>query len=316
MEEIIKKEYETLVKYYEASGGNSGALLSTEYASMIINGDRVLAKNSTRGIKIITRRIKDGVSAQIVIKRGYKSKNPVHLCFGMLPREGRQVIRTKIIAEESSEAKFIAHCIFPNAVKIEHVMDSRVFVGKNAKVEYEETHYHGKTGGVRVLPKTRAIVAEGGEYNSSFVIKSGRAGFINIDYEVKLDERAKSMLVSKIYGKEDDEIIAKESIILNGPHSSGVVKTRMALKNNAKSKVIGKTIGIGEYSRGHVDCTEIIMDNAKAEASPVVMAVNPRAKVTHEAAIGSVDKKQLITLMTRGLTEEQAIDIIVQGLLK
>jgi len=44
--------------------------------------------------------------------------------------------------------------------------------------------------------------------------------------------------------------------------------------------------------------------------------VDRRAKVTHEAAIGSVDKKQLETLMSRGLDESEAVDVIVRGLLK
>ena len=165
MEELIKREYETLVKYYESSGGNSKALISKDYASMVINGDRVLAKNSTEGIIIDARRIENGVHAVIRIKKEYKAKNPVHLCFGMLPKEGRQYIKTEIFAEEDSEVRFIAHCIFPNAVSIEHVMDAEVHVGKNAKVEYEEVHYHGKSGGVKVVPRTRAIVDENGGDN-------------------------------------------------------------------------------------------------------------------------------------------------------
>ena len=316
MNEFIKNEYERLVKYYESAGGDTKALISKDYASMVINGNNVLAKNSTKGIIIEAEKIEDGVYARIRIKKGYKSKNPVHLCFGMLPREGRQYIRTEIFAEEESEVKFIAHCIFPNAVKVEHIMDSNVKVDKGAKVEYEEVHFHGKEGGVKVIPKTRAIVGEGGMYNSTFVIKSGRAGFVDIDYEVRLGENAKSMLLTKIYARGNDLIKANESVILEGSHSSGVIKTRMALRDKAKSEVIGKTVGLGAYSRGHVDCTEIIMDDAEAIASPVVMANNPKAKVTHEAAIGSVDKKQLLTLMARGLTEEEAIDVIVGGLLK
>jgi len=312
----VKKEYETLVKYYESSGGNSRALISKDYASMVINGDKVLAKNSTEGIKIEATRIGEGVRATIRIKKGYRAKNPVHLCFGMLPREGRQVIQTEIIAEEESEVKFITHCIFPNAINVEHVMDAKLHIMRNARVEYEEVHFHGKSGGVKVLPKTFVDVDDGGEYNSSFIVKSGRAGYIDIEYEVHLAKNARSMLVSKIYGKGDDFIRANESIFLEGEHSSGVIKTRMALRDNARSEVIGKTVGIGSYSRGHVDCTEIIMDNAQALATPIVMAKNPRAKVTHEAAIGSVDKKQLITLLSRGLSEEEAIDVIVRGLLK
>jgi hypothetical protein len=37
--------------------------------------------------------------------------------------------------------------------------------------------------------------------------------------------------------------------------------------------------------------------------------------VTHEAAIGSVDSRQLQTLMSRGLDEDKAVDLIIDGLL-
>jgi Fe-S cluster assembly scaffold protein SufB len=52
-----------------------------------------------------------------------------------------------------------------------------------------------------------------------------------------------------------------------------------------------------------------------ARAIPVVEVRHPKAHVTHEAAIGSVDSKQLQTLMSRGLSEDAAVDLIVQGLL-
>lgn len=68
-------------------------------------------------------------------------------------------------------------------------------------------------------------------------------------------------------------------------------------------------------ARGHVDCMEVVKDNAVAKAVPVVNVTNPLAKVTHEAAIGSVDKRQLETLMSHGLSPEKAVDIIVKGLL-
>ena len=46
------------------------------------------------------------------------------------------------------------------------------------------------------------------------------------------------------------------------------------------------------------------------------MVIDDRAKLTHEAAIGSVDKKQVETLMARGLTEDEAVDIVVKGMLR
>jgi Fe-S cluster assembly scaffold protein SufB len=61
---------------------------------------------------------------------------------------------------------------------------------------------------------------------------------------------------------------------------------------------------------------EIVKDNAVAKAVPIVKVTHPLAKVTHEAAIGSVDKKQIETLMAHGLTPEEAVDVIVKGILK
>jgi hypothetical protein len=69
------------------------------------------------------------------------------------------------------------------------------------------------------------------------------------------------------------------------------------------------------YARGHVDCKEVVQDEAWAKAVPIVDVQNPKAHVTHEAAIGSVDNKQLETLMTRGLDEDEAADLIIDGLL-
>lgn len=60
---------------------------------------------------------------------------------------------------------------------------------------------------------------------------------------------------------------------------------------------------------------EIIKDNAIAKAIPIVSVTNPLAKVTHEAAISSVDKRQMETLMAHGLTPEKAVDVLVKGML-
>ena len=88
------------------------------------------------------------------------------------------------------------------------------------------------------------------------------------------------------------------------------------LEDDAKAEITGITEGNAAGSRGHVDCMEIVKDRAVAKAIPMVNVTNPLAKVTHEAAIGSVDKRQFETLMAHGLTPEEATDIIVRGVLK
>jgi hypothetical protein len=79
--------------------------------------------------------------------------------------------------------------------------------------------------------------------------------------------------------------------------------------------VYNKITASGSYARGHVDCTEIIQDNGIVSAIPIVEVSNPKAHITHEASLGSVDSKQLETLMSRGLSEDEATDLIIQGLL-
>ncbi|RME37274.1 MAG: SufBD protein, partial [Thermoflexia bacterium] len=60
---------------------------------------------------------------------------------------------------------------------------------------------------------------------------------------------------------------------------------------------------------------QIVQGEAIARNTPVVIVRNDRARVTHEAAIGSVSRKELETLMARGLSEDEAVDIIIRGML-
>ncbi len=48
----------------------------------------------------------------------------------------------------------------------------------------------------------------------------------------------------------------------------------------------------------------------------MVRVAHPEAQVTHEAAIGTVDQSQLETLMAHGLTPDQAIELVISGLLR
>jgi hypothetical protein len=65
-----------------------------------------------------------------------------------------------------------------------------------------------------------------------------------------------------------------------------------------------------------MDCTEIVRGRAEARNIPIVVVRDDRARVTHEAAIGSVGRRELETLMARGLSEEEAVDVIIRGMLR
>jgi Fe-S cluster assembly scaffold protein SufB len=65
-----------------------------------------------------------------------------------------------------------------------------------------------------------------------------------------------------------------------------------------------------------MDCLEIVRERTQVSALPEVRVTHPLAKITHEAAIGSVDRRQLETQMSRGIAPEEAVDIIVRGMLR
>ena len=311
------EEFKLLAAAYEASGEVPDTLKSTLHGLMVVSGNTLLGKNEVEGLSIDGQSMQDGVKARIVVKKGAILQNPVHLCFGVIPTEGVQRILADFVIEEGARAPFIAHCTFPNALKVTHLMEGTVTVGKRARMEYIETHYHGDKGGVEVLPTMKIDVGEEGSYTSTFKLIKGAAGFVRLDYAAHLSDMAVAELYAKIYGKGTDDIQVKESIYLDGEASRGLAKSRIVVSERAKTEVLGEIIGTGKNSRGHVDCTEIAQSNeAAASAIPRLYVVEESAKLTHEAAIGNLDRRQMQTLMARGLSEREAADVIITGILR
>jgi len=308
-------DFEAILKAYERSGGNPHFLRSPKVASLVISGNRVLGANQVPGVRIEPEEIEHGVRVKVIVEPGARLDTPAHLCFGVIPAEGVQEILPEFEIGAGARAEFIAHCTFPNAVQVQHLMEARIHVGKNATMKYSETHYHGETGGVEVVPKAQVTVDEGGYYSSEFALTKGRVGKLDFDYVVDVASHGVAELVAKAYGYGNDAISVKETIHLNGEYARGLAKSRIAVRDEATSEVMGATEGNAPFARGHVDCIEVVRDRAVANAIPIVKVRDDRAYVTHEAAIGTVNKKELETLMSRGLDEETAVDVIIRGML-
>jgi uncharacterized protein len=133
---------------------------------------------------------------------------------------------------------------------------------------------------------------------------------------VQVQARGVAEMTARVRGHDTDEIRIRDELILDGEGARGIIKTRVAVEDEARSAVTGVTHGLAPGARGHMDCKEIVRDRAVATAEPIVKVAHPQAMVTHEAAVGSVDQKQLETLMAHGLTPEEAVDVVVAGLLR
>lgn len=108
----------------------------------------------------------------------------------------------------------------------------------------------------------------------------------------------------------------REVVRLNGKGARGLTKTRVAVRDQAVSQVYTTTEGNAPGARGHMSCTEIVRGRAEAHNTPLVIVRDDQAQVTHEAAIGAVNRKELESLLARGLDEDEAVDLIIRGMLR
>ncbi len=309
-------DYEMMVDAYKDAGGED-IFSDSDTPHMVLEQDRVLGKHEVEGIKMDAIKIDDStVDVKLVVQKGYKIEKPLHMCFGVLPKEGLQKIVMDVEVEKDAQIKVMSDCVFPNATKVKHVMEAEIHLAENAKYEYEENHFHGDTGGVEVIAKSDIIMDKNSELLTLFTLRKGRVGKIEFDYEAEVAQDAKIEMLARISGYGDDVVSIREAAHLNGSNARGLLDSKIAMKDDARGEIYNELTASAADAKGHVDCTEIIKDNAVARAVPIVEVRHPEAKITHEAAIGSVDSDQLQTLMARGLDEEEASDIIIQGLLR
>jgi Fe-S cluster assembly scaffold protein SufB len=301
---------------YESIGVNPHDLWAQlDVARIEIHANRVLGVHLVPGLTVDAKELPDGIDAVIRVAPGARIEKPIQVCFGLIPDHGVQRIGLEVEVGAGARAGIIAHCTFPNARKVRHEMEAVLRIGAGAEYAYIERHVHGAEGGVVVLPRSRVFVATDGRYQTDFELLRGRVGTIELELEAEVAARGVADVAARISGAGDDLITIRETARLLGDHARGVLTTSIALRDHAQATVHNTLVANAPFARGHVDCKEIVQGAATARAIPVVEVNHPKAHVTHEAAIGRVDSKQLETLMSRGLTEDQAVDLIVQGLL-
>jgi Fe-S cluster assembly scaffold protein SufB len=295
---------------------DAAILMNPQTAHMVVEGHCLLSQQTVPGVVLQTRETADAFVAEITVAEGVRVATPIHTCIGLMSPDGAQRIRLQVRLGRGSSAELLAHCMFPNAEHARHAMEATIEVGEGAELRHTEGHYHGQYGGIEVIPQALVRVGRNGRYFSDFSLTAGRVGRLHMYYKVETAENAVAEISARVFGHATDEIRIKDELILAGKNSRGLIKTRVAVEEDARSEVIGITHGNAEGARGHMDCTELVRDRAVARAEPIVSVEHPLAKVTHEAAVGTVDQKQLETLMAHGVTPQQAVDVIIMGLLR
>ncbi len=286
-----------------------------DVARIEVHENKVVGMHLVPGLHVDAEPMEQGVNVQLRVDAGVVLAKPVHICFGVLPEDGVQCINMDIDIAEKADASILAHCTFPNARNVRHEMEARINIGAGARYSYFERHVHGPHGGVNIIPNAVIKVMEDAEFTTEFELLKGRAGKIRFAYDAECHARSVLEMTARINGRHDDDIHIEEKASLIGADARAALTSHIALRDHACAEIYNVMKATGDRARGHVDCKEIVLNNAVAKAIPVVEVHNPTAHITHEAAIGSVDSKQLETLLSRGLSEDEATDMIIEGLL-
>jgi Fe-S cluster assembly scaffold protein SufB len=312
----MSAEIATINDLYDKINADPHELQDPDVAHLVIDHNRVLGMHAVPGLHMDVEELEDGIKAVVKLDEGTKLQKTVHLCFGMYPEKGIQRIIMDVDIKKDARISLLSHCVFPYAIDVQHIMDAQIHIGEGAEYSYFEKHVHSPSGGVKVYPRAKVQVDKKGLFKTEFELIRGRVGLIDIDYECSCDAEAVLDMNTRISGREDDIIKVREIGHLVGEHSKGVLTSKIAVRNRARAEVYNELTATAAYARGHVDCKEIVQDQGIVSAVPIVKVEHPKAHITHEAAIGSVDNKQLETLMARGLSEDDAVELIIAGLLR
>ena len=189
-------------------------------------------------------------------------------------------------------------------------------VGKNAKVRYVEKHYgEGSGTGGRIMNPTTIIEIDEGGYMEMDTVQIKGVDSTYRKTSAVLADRAVLTVKEKIMTHGTQEATTDFDVRLDGEDSAAHLISRSVARDDSRQTFISCMDGNARCN-GHTECDAIILDNGHVSAVPKINANNVDARLIHEAAIGKIAGEQLDKLMTLGLDEKQAEDMIINGFLK
>ncbi len=274
---------------------------------LVINDNELVRGFEEESIEYDVRKENDKIVGEITVKED----TDFSLCF-LLHQEEVQKLDFKIRVLENVNATLVMNCAI---IEGEHNSNFKIILEKNSKLKMIERHFHGLEE-IRVNAKTCVEIKENAVYDTQFDLVKGRGGRVNYFLCSNLDKNARINSLFKGIFIKHDVVEVNENVRLIGENSSAMLKTKTVGRESARINYEGKIIGEGNNSKGHIDCSEIVTDNAVAVSKPELEVINETARLTHEAAVGKIEEEKIKLLMAKGLTKEQAINKIIVGLLE
>ena len=250
----------------------------------------------------------------IYIPPNTKLDRPLQSYFRINSMNMGQFERTLIIVDENSELHYMEGCTAPTySTDSLHAAVVEIFVGKNAKCRY--TTIQNWSNNVYNLVTKRALVEENGLMEW---IDGNIGSKVNMKYPgcILNGEYAKGRCISIAVATKEQIQDTGARMIHLAPNTTSEIISKSIATNGGDATYRGK-VKISKNainSKSTIKCDTIILDDiSRSDTIPSNIVCNDSSNINHEATVSKVSREKLFYLMSRGLLEEKAKELLIMG---
>jgi Fe-S cluster assembly scaffold protein SufB len=167
---------------------------------------------------------------------------------------------------------------------------------------------------INVRPRTVILVEEGGTIISNYISLRPVRSLQMFPTTYLNGKGAVARFNSILVAGPGSFLDVGSRVVLNAPDTRAEIISRGISSGGsiiARGELVGKVSGI----KAHLECHGLILNDGLMQAIPELIGYVPGVEMSHEAAVGKIDQREIEYLMARGLDEEEAISTIVRGFL-
>ena len=253
----------------------------------------------------------------VYIPAGVKVDLPLQAYFRINAKNMGQFERTLIIAEPNSSVHYIEGCTAPvYSTDSLHSAVVELIAMEGSRIQY--TTIQNWSNNVYNLVTKRAFAHK----NSTVFWVDGNLGSkITMKYPsvYLLGEGAKAEILSVAFAGKGQHQDAGGKILHYAPNTTSRITSKSVSKDGGRTTYRGllKVAEGCKNVKSHVSCDALILDDKSASDTVPYMEINEKnVNIEHEATVGKIGEEQLFYLMSRGLSQDQAMTMIVSGFME
>lgn len=253
----------------------------------------------------------------IYVPKGVKLEKPLQSYFRINNEKSGQFERTLIIVDEGADVHYVEGCTAPTYSKESlHAAVVEIVVLPGGKCRYS-TVQNWSNNIVNLVTK-RAVCFE----NAQMEWIDGNIGSqVNMKYPACIlkGRGARGTCISVAVAGEGQFQDAGARMIHLAPETSSTIISKSIVRNGGVANYRGKVLhGRNAYDcRSHVECDTLILDDIScSDTIPSNVMQNDQSYIEHEATVSKISDEQLFYLMSRGISEKDATQMIIMGFIE